>query len=506
MMSARLMVCCLVCLAGSTALARSVQPEGPARDPAEGPAAKPALVLPPDPTYPVGGVAVRAMSVEAAAEPSPVLRLTLRLREFEKLSGNAAVDYLRAASIVPSRSDQANRVSDLARVASDPAHHAEIRDLLKVHLDPAWPVLLEAARRDQTQWASPPKRLDYLLPDLARYRHITRLLRLRAAYMIATGRHDDAFETARVMIEMGRRVGQGPTLIDRLVGVAIVASGLETLMELSTTPGAPNLYWALTDLPSPVVDMTEAIRLELGFIDRAVPELREIESGRLSPESALTVWTRISDVYTEALPDADKGSRRQEARLGLGVMNAMLFPEAARWMQSTGKTPEQIAALPVSYVTLRYAIASYRERNDRLLAAASLPPAQARAILDSTVQPASSRANLLAGLSDILQPALGRTISIHQHIARQVAMLRTVELLRLHAASTGSLPATLEEIRVAPIPENPETGRPFDYVLKDGVGIITAIASDTHPPGAPAGEKDTRPPLSEMRVTLRPKH
>jgi hypothetical protein len=84
-------------------------------------------------------------------------------------------------------------------------------------------------------------------------------------------------------------------------------------------------------------------------------------------------------------------------------------------------------------------------------------------------------------------------------------MLRTVELLRLHAASTGSLPATLEEIRVAPIPENPETGRPFVYVLKDGVGIITAIASDTHPPGAPAGEKDTRPPLSEMRVTLRPK-
>ena len=36
----------------------------------------------------------------------------------------------------------------------------------------------------------------------------------------------------------------------------------------------------------------------------------------------------------------------------------------------------------------------------------------------------------------------------------------------MHAAATGKLPATLDEVRVVPIPLDPATGGPFSYKLE----------------------------------------
>jgi hypothetical protein len=341
------------------------------------------------------------------------------------------------------------------------------------------------------------------LPELAKFRHIARVLMLRGAFALAEKRFDDATETARVMLELGQRVGEGNLLIQRLVGVAIGALGLELVMLNALEPGSPNMYWALTDLRSPMVDMVPAIRYELSYLDRAVPELRDIESGRLSPESAGSVWVRVLEIQSQATSIPGATASRTQGQLAGAGATALLFPQAAAWMRAQGQTQEEIEALPASYVTLRYAIATHREKTDKLLSVLSLPSEEAQRVLTTMESDRPSRFNPMAMISDILRPTISRPMQSQTQIQRQVAMLRVAELLRLHAATTGSLPASLAEITVAPVPKNPANGREFLYTLKDGMAIICTEPPPQPAPGQDPDLADTRPYFSELRVTLR---
>jgi hypothetical protein len=80
-------------------------------------------------------------------------------------------------------------------------------------------------------------------------------------------------------------------------------------------------------------------------------------------------------------------------------------------------------------------------------------------------------------LVGLLMPALGRARFVAMMPDRRIAALRAVEAIRLHAAATGgSLPARLEDVRQAPIPLNPMTGEPFAYELQGNRAILSAPA------------------------------
>src|SRR5205085_1656341 len=75
------------------------------------------------------------------------------------------------------------------------------------------------------------------------------------------GRHfDDALRTAKTMFALGRHLGDHPTEVADLVGLWVAHLGLGTLEEMVQQPGCPNLYWALTDLPCPLVDLRKGVQ------------------------------------------------------------------------------------------------------------------------------------------------------------------------------------------------------------------------------------------------------
>jgi hypothetical protein len=93
-------------------------------------------------------------------------------------------------------------------------------------------------------------------------------------------------------------------------------------------------------------------------------------------------------------------------------------------------------------------------------------------------------------------PALEKTLWSHVRIRRQVAAVRAVEAVRAHlAASGGKLPASWDEVTVVPVPDDPLTGKPFAYALKDGKATITA------PP--PVGEDMIRSNNFRYELTVR---
>src|SRR5437588_653687 len=60
-----------------------------------------------------------------------------------------------------------------------------------------------------------------LLPELQRMREAGRLLSLRARLQMAQGHFGDAVGSLETGLTLGRHIGEGPTLISSLVGIAI---------------------------------------------------------------------------------------------------------------------------------------------------------------------------------------------------------------------------------------------------------------------------------------------
>ncbi len=98
-----------------------------------------------------------------------------------------------------------------------------------------------------------------LLPEVQQIRSLARALQVRFRAEIAQARFDDAIRTAKTMFAISRHLGEHPTLIGDLVGMAIAAMAIGPLEEMLEQPGCPNLYWALTNLPSPLIPLDKGM-------------------------------------------------------------------------------------------------------------------------------------------------------------------------------------------------------------------------------------------------------
>src|SRR5262249_60514752 len=61
--------------------------------------------------------------------------------------------------------------------------------------------------------------------------------------------------TAQTLFAMSRHLGEHPTFIGDLVGIAVAFVAIGPLEEMLEQPGCPNMYWALTNLPNPLVPL-----------------------------------------------------------------------------------------------------------------------------------------------------------------------------------------------------------------------------------------------------------
>ena len=84
-------------------------------------------------------------------------------------------------------------------------------------------------------------------------RPLAKALKVRFRAEVALGRFDDALKTAKTMFAMSRHLALHPIYVSDLVGIAIAVGAIGPLEEMLEQPGCPNLYWALTNLPIPLV-------------------------------------------------------------------------------------------------------------------------------------------------------------------------------------------------------------------------------------------------------------
>jgi len=241
---------------------------------------------------------------------------------------------------------------------------------------------------------------------------------------------------------------------------------------LVSQPGAPNLYWALASLPRPFIDLRLGAEEDHSLVYLMYPELRNLESQRHPPE----YWSQMLDKLAANVATWNDDAWKDYSKLSLAARTVQRYPEAKRRLIESGRSPEEVAAMSVAEVVLRYTMQIYDESRDEVSKWLALPYREAAEGFEKYQDvAAAARQNEIIPLFSVLAPATGSIASASARNERSFAMLRTIEALRMYAAAhDGRGPKRLEDITEVPVPSDPLTGKPLIYRADGDTAVLEA--------------------------------
>jgi hypothetical protein len=347
-----------------------------------------------------------------------------------------------------------------------------------------------AARLDNPDWQILLKLkvegVALLLPDIQAFRPLVRALEMRFRAEIALRRFDDAIGTAKTMFALSRHLGEHPTLIASLVGFFTVNAAIGPLEEMLEQPGCPNLYWALTNLPHPLVPLDKGMDGERVTV---LAEFRDLDDrSPMSADQLKGFIAHCDELLGDGTP-ARPGESRVHAWLDARTKDESKVSAARHRLGEHGVPEERLVRFPAEQVILLDEKREYDVRFEDIMKTTTLPAWQAEALMArsrSAREPALLADSLVEGVYDIRRK--------QARPEQRIALLRHVEALRLYAAEhDGALPASLSEVAV-PLPEDPFTGKPFRYEVS---------GNTAHLRGSPPAGEEKNPEFNiHYEVTL----
>jgi hypothetical protein len=416
----------------------------------------------------------KTLTVSAVAAPRPSLKYRLLPEAREMTSGNAVQLYYRA--MLPESFSHRKRPKideDLKRWQSTP-----LGSLPKDELDwlRSYPAIVDCeagARRAHCDWEMVDRLrkggVETRLGDMPPVRELSRLLILKARLELAEGKPEAAVRTLASNFAIARHAGNAPVLICSLIGAACANEGLTEIEELIQTPGAPNLYWALTALPTPLIDVSIGLDGERLMVEATIPEMRIVDRAMTADETG-RLLDRLTQV-SRMVSGGDGPLTMQKFMLAATAEG--LAPECRKRLEAAGFKAELVKQMPAAQAVLIDWSTQYQEILDEQVRASYLPYWQARPRMIAIEKEKRGSEIPLFGQ---LVPAISRAGLAGARVDRHVAALRTVEALRLYAAQHGKFPAKLADMTETPIPLDPVTGESFEYKLDGEKAILRAPA------------------------------
>ncbi|MCX5646582.1 MAG: hypothetical protein NTZ17_18165 [Phycisphaerae bacterium] len=177
----------------------------------------------------------------------------------ELTEGDAAVLYNKAVQALPAKMN-VNQLADWRKVPLSQLPKDQIQAVLQ-QAQSSLDLVSQGAKCKNGNW--PPFVPGTMPANLSEYRQLTFLLCLKARLEIAQGQYDKAIETLRTGLTMSKHIGEAPTIIQGMTGIAVAALMLRPVEDLAQVKGSPNLYPALHTLPRPLINIEVPISSEL---------------------------------------------------------------------------------------------------------------------------------------------------------------------------------------------------------------------------------------------------
>ncbi len=417
------------------------------------------------------GETVVRLSLQPMPAPKPLLRYRLLPEVGELNPGNAAQWYLRC--FMEQRNffftkDSAQQRARYQTMPLDKLPAKQLRHYGGKALEQAdW-----AARLDAIDWQVL-ERIhgdgpDMRMPELGPLQVLAAALQVRFRGQVA-GRHfDEAVGTAKTMFALARHLGEYPTEAANRLGLSVAGLALGTLEEMVQQPGCPNLYWALADLPCPLVEVRKGVQ---GDRTRLEADLRLLRNDApMTEEELRNVVNRVFGALGYAREQAGRPPRslwtglnaRVKDLEGVRAARARLIEEGCPVIPTLGFPPMQVVLLQEKR--------AYEACRDERLKLLAMAPWQIDAL------PGGNQAAECGLFADLLPDVLSLRRA-QGRLEQRVALLLHVEALRLYAAGHGGkLPEKRSDIGV-PLPPDPFTGQPFPYRVEG-----TRAHLQGHPP------------------------
>jgi hypothetical protein len=442
------------------------------------------------------------MTVTPAAEPVPALKYRFVARDIDLKAGNAAPYYYRAELNLFSM------MKELRREFSENKQLSPWYGPVDFEATPIAKLPLEEVRKanqkfdsfynDHLRTAFQRRNCDwelgieethdielfsFMLWEVQGCREISRMMALRTRLAIAERRYNDAIELIRNQYRLGRDTAKMPFLVCGLVGVAIGNMANGPLVDLIANRDSPNMYWALSELPRPLIDVPWEARFEFGNGPRMFPFIDRAETTEHAPQE----WARL---FRQTVRDYSKVVGREFDAVEAGVAATLLglagYSHAKERLIADGMDRERVEKMAVGQVIAIYTERCYRLFCDDFEKLWYVPYADFGKLSNSVENRMKNATPLgtdedreifpiAAGLIPQIQLARGAQVRLE----RNIAALRVIEALRMYAADhDGQLPKALDEITIVPVPLNPATDKKFVYRLNGTTAVLELPPSD----------------------------
>lgn len=433
------------------------------------------------------------LSADPAAEPKPALRYELLPTGRDRVNGNAALHYAKAALARPTV-DKARTPEEEKKLAGwEEADLAklpvgDVKAFLKGYAA-AFRELDQGIRCKTCEWttapASGPGAVNDLVAVIPVYRDLARMLALRTKVELAEKRHDDAIGSIRTGLQFAKHLGEGPTLIRTLVAHAVAAVFLTKIDDLISRPDAPNLYWALSTLPRPFIDPRPALDGEDELIDAFIPGLAEVRKGPVAAEKALDV----AEAAVKVLAEASGGSDPFTAfggRLAISGYAKLYHDDAKKELTARGWDKKTVDAMPAVQAVLLNTFEVYREFADDHRKWFLTPLSESFDGLEKAATKLKKaqkdrKSDTLLQSFLLLLPAVEKVHQTGARTERRIALQRAVEAVRVHAEAAAELPKALSDVKKVPVPADPLTGKSFVYTATADGFTLTSPESEGVP-------------------------
>ena len=308
-----------------------------------------------------------------------------------------------------------------------------------------------------------------LLPGLSRYRDVTRALAIRITMNLALGKIDDVIADSITCHRLGRLLGQGWSLIDSLVGVAIDSIACQAdvvvahhgkLMPEQINKWRQQLK-GLTAFP-PMVD-----RIDLGerftYLDATLSMVRfgpsalnELDGG--GGDVAKGSFKEVfSKVMFNMLTDWDDVLRRGN-----------------RWYDELA-----VAGRKPTYQQRIKAFAEIERKLDKQVAATKDLKTFLGALLTRGKGPGTVVSSLISDiLAAMLLPAVDKALLAEDRMVMNNRLVEVALGLNAYRQETGQYPVQLEQLvpkHLARIPEDLFVGKPVRYRRRAGGFLLYSV-------------------------------
>lgn len=451
------------------------------------------------------------LTIHPKAEAKPALKIQLVPDAAAQLEGNAAVFYLKAMGFLEQNSAR-DRLREIQKEGVEQAKatggeltdfppfsyvemhpkdypKAEVHEYLDGLLSFQVPSLREARLLREFSMHRNFKLSDnpigYLLPEMSSMRELARTQSIRCRLAIAEGRVDDAIEVIGQQLTLSRHLGMDDFLVSNLVGIAIIAIACDDTLYLLEHAECPNLYWAYAQCPDPLVDMTHCLALERQFFYLQVPKLKEIDP---SPKSD-AYWTEFLADFAARTRDFDlyheKSDRMASKVQGEGRVESIQkaiddnAPQAREYLLSRGilnkDTIDSYPSEQLVFLAMKDYYEVVRDEQYKMLYMPYDMSQEKSAIANEEMKKDLQRYGWFVGVADGWLPNIAAIKTAQYRVQQRIALIQAVEAIRMAGAANGGMLVDSLGATPVPVPNDPFTGKPFQYRV---TGDVATVSSD----------------------------